>query len=67
MGLKPSTAERAKFGYFSLGKSFNKGLDKDDKKEELFNRLKNIEDNIEKQLKTIEDYGKNNRIKFHSH
>ena len=48
-------------------KVFNKGLDKDDKKEELFNRLKNIEDNIEKQLKTIEDYGKNNRIKFHSH
>ena len=27
----------------------------------------NIEDNTEKQLKAIEDYGKNNRIKIHSH
>ena len=65
--LKPSTVEQTKFEYSPLVKVFNKGLDKDDKKEELFNRLKNIEDNIEKQLKTIEDYGKNNRIKFHSH
>ena len=42
-GLKPSTIEQAKFEYSSLGKIFNKGLDKDDKKEGLFKRLKNIE------------------------
>ena len=32
-----------------MGKSFNKGLDKDDKKEGLFKRLKNIE-NAQKNL-----------------
>ena len=33
-------------GYFSLGKAFNKELDdKDDKKEGLLNRIKNIEKN----------------------
>ena len=30
--LKPGTIELAKFQYFPLGKIFNKGLDKDDKK-----------------------------------
>ena len=48
-GLKPSTIEQAKFEYSSLGKTFNKGLDKDDKKEALFKRLKNIE-NVQKGL-----------------
>ena len=43
LGLKPSTVEQAKFEYSPLGKIFNKGLDKDDKKEGLFKRLKNIE------------------------
>ena len=55
LGLKPSTIEQAKFEYSPLGKIFNKGLDKDDKKEGLFKRLKNIEDKNEKQLKAIED------------
>ena len=36
---------------------FTKGLDKDDKKEGLFKRLKNIEDNNEKQLEAIRDQG----------
>ena len=37
-----------------MDKSFNKGLDKDeDKKEEPFRRLKNIEDKNEQQLKVI--------------
>ena len=44
LGLKPSTVEQAKFEYSPLGKIFNRGLSKDDKKEGLFNRLKNIED-----------------------
>ena len=43
LGLKPSTVEQAKFEYSPLGKIFNKGLDKDNQKEGLFKRLKNIE------------------------
>ena len=49
LGLKPSTVEQAKFEYSPLGKIFNKGLDKDDKEEWLFKRLKNIE-NAQKNL-----------------
>ena len=48
LGLKPSTIQQAKFEYSPLGKIFNKGLDKDDQKEGLFKRLKNIE-NAQKQ------------------
>ena len=51
LGLKPSTIEQAKFEYSPLGKMFNKGLDKDDKKEGLFKRLENIKDRNEEQLK----------------
>ena len=58
LGLKPSTVEQAKFEYSPLGKIFNKGLDKDDQKEGLFKRLKNIKDKNDKQLKAIEDHGK---------
>ena len=43
LGLKPSIIEPTKFEYSPLGNIFNKGLDKDDQKEELFKRLKNIE------------------------
>ena len=46
LGLKPSTVEQAKFEYSPLGKIFNKGLDKDDQKQGLFKRLKNIESKI---------------------
>ena len=55
LGLKPSTAEQAKFEYSPLGKIFNKGLDKDDKKEGLFKRLENIKDKNEEQLKVLKD------------
>ena len=51
LGLKPSTIEQAKFEYSPLGKIFNKGLDKDDQKEGLFKRLKNIEDKIKNEDK----------------
>ena len=47
LGLKPSTVEQAKFEYSPLGKTFNKGLDKDDQKEGLFKILKNTEDKNE--------------------
>ena len=49
LGLKPNTIEQARFEYSPLGKIFNKGLDKDDKKEGLFKRLKNIK-NAQKNL-----------------
>ena len=41
-----------------MGKIFNKELDKNDQKEGLFKRLKNIKDKNDKQLKAIEDHGK---------
>ena len=41
LGYKPSVVEQAKYDYSPLGNIFNKGLDKDDKKE-LFKRLENI-------------------------
>ena len=58
LGLKPSTVEQAKFEYSPLGKIFNKGLDKDDKKEGLFKRLKNIEDKNKEQLKLLSNANK---------
>ena len=44
LGFKPSTIEKTKFEYSPLGKIFNKGLSKEDKKEGLLKKLKNIED-----------------------
>ena len=40
---KPVVVEQAKFEYSPLGKVFNIGLEKEDKKERLSKRLKNIE------------------------
>ena len=50
LGLKPSTVEQAKFEYSPLGKVFNKELDKDDQKETLLKKLKNIEDHGKKTI-----------------
>ena len=58
LGLKPSTVEQARFEYSPLSRVFNKGLKKEEKKEGLLKRLKNIEDKNEEQLKAIEDHGK---------
>ena len=59
LGLKLSTVEQAKFEYSPLGKMFNKGLSEDDQKEELFKRIKNIENKIKdenkKELESIEN------------
>ena len=60
LGLKPSTVEKVKFEYSPLGKIFNKGLSKEDKKEGLLKKIKSIEGKNEEQLKAIEDQGKNN-------
>ena len=68
LGLKPSTIEQAKFEYSPLGKIFNKRMDKDDQKEGLFKRLKNIEDKNEKQLKLLSNANKTSSyIKNESH
>ena len=56
LGLKRSTIEQAKFEYSQLGKIFNKGLDKkEDKKEGLLKKLKNIEGKNEEQLEEIKN------------
>ena len=55
LGLKPNTIEQARFEFSPLGKFFNKGLDKDDKKEGLFKRLENIKNKNEGQLKVLKD------------
>ena len=55
LGLKPSTIEQANFEYSPLRKVFTKGLKKEDKKEGLLKRLKNIEGKNEEQLKVLRD------------
>ena len=44
LGYKPGVVEQAKFEYSPLRKVFNKRLEKEDNKEGLLKRLKNIED-----------------------
>ena len=46
---KASAVEQAKFEYSPLGKVFNRRLEKEDKKEGLLKRRKNIEDKSEDQ------------------
>ena len=59
LGLEPSTIKQAKFEYSPLGKVFTKGLNKDDQKDGLFKRLKNIEDKTEELLKTTKNKTEN--------
>ena len=67
LGLKLSTVEQAKFEYSPLGKMFNKGLSEDDQKEELFKRIKNIENKIKdenkKELESTENEGQSEVLK----
>ena len=49
LGLKPSTTEQTKSECSPLGKIFTKGLNKNDQREGLFKRLKNIENARKKQ------------------
>ena len=57
LGYKPDVVQKAKFEYSPIGKVFNKGLDKSDKKEGLLKRLRNIEGKNEQQLLVIRDQG----------
>ena len=47
-----------KFEYYQLGKVFNKGLHKSNKKEGLLKRLRNIKGKNAQQLVAIQDKGK---------
>ena len=60
LDLKTSTAEQARFDYSPLSKFLNKDLKEEEKGEGPLKILKNIEDKNKKQLKSIEDQGKNN-------
>ena len=53
--LKSDAFEQAKREYSPLGKVFTDGLDKFDRKEGLFKRLKNIEDRSNNQLLAIKN------------
>ena len=55
LGYRPDPVQKAKFG--PLGQVFNKGLDSNEKQEELLKRLKNIEGKNEQQLDLIRDQG----------
>ena len=46
LNYKPNAFEQVKFEYSPLGKVFTDGLNKSDKKVGIFQRLKNIEDNL---------------------
>ena len=50
----PVLIGKATSEYSPLGKVFNKGVDKTDKKEGLLKRLKNIEDKNKEKLKMVE-------------
>ena len=62
LGLKPNTIEQTRLDYSPLGKIFNKGLDKDDKKEGLFKRLENIKDKNEELINRFSTTNKNNKL-----
>ena len=63
LGLKPSTVEQAKFEYSPLGKIFNKGLSKENKKEEILKRLENIKDKNDELLNTFNTTNKTSKNK----
>ena len=69
LGYKPAVVEQAKFEYYPLGKVFNKGLDKEDKKEWFLTTYRHlfIEDinkkQLEKQLKPVENDRNNTSTK----
>ena len=63
LDLKPSTVAQAKFEYSPLGKIFNKGLSKDDKKERLLKRLENIKDKNEELINAFNTTNKASKNK----
>ena len=53
LGCKTGVAKQAKFEFSPLVKVFNKGLQKEDKKEGLLKRFNNMENKNEEQLKKL--------------
>ena len=58
LGYKPDAFEQAKFEYSPLGKVFSYRLDKSNRNEGLFKKIKNIEDKSNNQLLTIKNISK---------
>ena len=54
LDYKRDAVEEARFEYSPLGKIVNKGLEEEENKEGILKRQKNIEANIEEQLKAIQ-------------
>ena len=59
LDYKPNTVEQAKFDYSPLNKFFDKVLKKEDKKQRLLKRIKNIEDKSKEQLKAVKNKNTN--------
>ena len=57
MGYKPGVVQQVNFEYSPLVQVFDKGLEKEDKKEGLLKRLQNIEGNNKEQLDKVEYQG----------
>ena len=66
LGLKPSTVEQANFEYSPLGKIFNKGLSKKDKKEGLSKRFENIKDKNEELINRFSTTNKASKNKINN-
>ena len=66
LGIKPSTAQQAKFEYSPLGKIFSKGLSEDDKKEGILKRLGNIKDKNDELLNTFNKNNKSSKNKINN-
>ena len=66
LDLKPSTVEQAKFEYSPLGKIFNKGLSKDDKKEGILKRLESIKNKNNKLRNTFNTTNKSSKNKINT-
>ena len=61
LDYKPSTVEQERFKHSPMSKFLNKGLEEEDKKEGLLERLKNIEDKNEEHLKVLSTANKVSR------
>ena len=59
LSLKPSTVEETRFEYSPLGNVFTKGLDKNNQKEGILKRLKNLKSKTAEQLKIVKNKSEN--------
>ena len=57
LSYKAGVNQKVKFEYYPLGKVFNKGLNKSNKKERLLKRLRNVKGKNAHQLVAIKDKG----------